>query len=329
MADILPLNLDQIPAPCWVSDDSGAIRDCNQRLSLWAQLKGCHPSAGDALSMSQWLTPASRIFFETHVWPTLRHDGAVTEIFAYWHVAGCRVGAYVSASRLQAGPDSRYLWLLFAAEDRQAYEAALLQAQQRAQAQAEQLREAHARLRTLNAQLQQQIRQTEQEARQLAELSATDALTGVGNRRSLQALSHALSARPDLDKPCSVLMIDVDHFKAINDRYGHARGDEVLVALAQRLKRCARQGDYVVRYGGEEFALVLPATDARQAQAIAERIHQEIARNRLAGLSVTVSIGVATATSPEADLYEVLQHADEALYRAKAAGRNTTVCHTA
>lgn len=321
------VTLNDIPAPCWVTDGQGMLRCHNARLAQWAGLADAGVQAGVALAMTDWLTPAGRIFFETHVWPTLRRDGAIVEVFAYWQPGGRRSGAYVSAKRLEHSAGPQYLWLLFAAEDRQAFEHALIQARQRAQSQAEQLQEAHARLRLLNGKLQQQIHQTEAEKRALNELATRDPLTGLGNRRSLQALSQALASRPTPRKPYAVLMIDIDHFKTINDRHGHARGDAVLASVAECLQRCARQGDTVVRYGGEEFTLVLPDADVSQALTVAARVHQQIARFRPGGLAVTVSIGVAASLSDDIDLYEVLRHADEALYAAKSQGRNTTVCH--
>lgn len=320
--------LSNIPAPCWVTDGQGVLRRYNARLAQWAGLPDPGAQGDVAVTMTDWLTPAGRIFFETHVWPTLRRDGVIVEIFSYWQPDGRRLGAYVSANRLEYHDvEPQYLWLLFAAEDRQAFEQALIQARQRAQSQAEQLQEAHERLRLLNGQLQRQIHQTEAENRYLAELANHDPLTGLGNRRSLQALAQALASRPAPRRPCAVLMIDIDHFKAINDQHGHARGDQILAEVAQCLRRSARQSDTVVRYGGEEFTLVLPEADISQALAVAARVHEEIARARPGGLAVTVSIGAATSLSDDADLYEVLQHADEALYAAKSQGRNTTFCH--
>jgi sigma-B regulation protein RsbU (phosphoserine phosphatase) len=320
--------LSDIPAPCWVTDGQGVLRRYNARLAEWAGLPDPGAQGDVAVTMTDWLTPAGRIFFETHVWPTLRRDGLIVEIFAYWQPGGRRSGAYVSAKRMEHDAEPQYLWLLFAAEDRQAFEQALIQARQRAQSQAEQLQEAHARLRLLNGQIQRQIHQTQAENRTLSELAAHDPLTGLGNRRSLQALSQALASRPAPRRPYAVLMIDIDHFKAINDQHGHARGDAVLAGVAECLRRCARQSDTVVRYGGEEFTLVLPDADVSQALVVAARAHEEIARARPGGLAVTVSIGAAAALSDDADLYEVLQHADEALYAAKSQGRNTTVCHS-
>lgn len=151
-----------------------------------------------------------------------------------------------------------------------------------------------------------------------------DALTRLASRHAFFEQARAIPEGTAL----ALLMVDIDHFKAINDQHGHARGDAVLAGVAECLRRCARQSDTVVRYGGEEFTLVLPDADVSQALVVAARAHEEIARARPGGLAVTVSIGAAAALSDDADLYEVMQHADEALYAAKSQGRNTTVCHS-
>lgn len=322
--------LSDIPAPCWVTDGQGVLRRYNARLAEWAGLPDPGAQGDVAVTMTDWLTPAGRIFFETHVWPTLRRDGLIVEIFAYWQPGGRRSGAYVSAKRMEHDAEPQYLWLLFAAEDRQAFEQALIQARQRAQSQAEQLQEAHARLRLLNGQLQRQIHQTQAENRTLSELAAHDPLTGLGNRRSLQALSQALASRPAPRRPYAVLMIDIDHFKAYNDRYGHSAGDECLRRVAQALAAGVRQADSLVaRWGGEEFAIILPGADGAQALAVADHLLAAVRACAIAHEAsqvasvVTLSIGVAVwSPGHEASQARLLAVADDALYHSKTTGRN-------
>lgn len=320
------MDLNDLPTPCWISDEQGVVVRYNQRLADWAGLPVLHDEAAPAIIFSQWLTAAGRIFFETHVWPSLRRDGAVTEVFAHWQPKGQRLGAYISAQALGQPPWSRYVWLLFGAQERQDFEHALIEARRRAQAQAEQLRDAHERLRALNEQLQRQIHRTQADNHALSALVAHDELTGLGNRRSLQGVAQTLAARPVPRRPFAVLMLDIDHFKQVNDRHGHVRGDAVLVDVARCLQRNARQSDVAIRYGGEEFALVLLDADLTQAQAVASRLREDVERTRPGQLPVTVSIGVAATQGPNDDLYEVLKRSDDALYRAKAGGRNTVVC---
>jgi len=160
----------------------------------------------------------------------------------------------------------------------------------------------------------------------LQRLALIDSLTGLANRGHFfhQAEQLLESAEPPA-LPVSALMIDVDHFKSINDEAGHAAGDTVLSAVAQILRDNIRAGDFIARYGGEEFAAMLPATDRDVALAIAERMRGAVAESselhRLAQRGVTISIGVAeTTTALPVD--PVMLAADRALYAAKAGGRN-------
>ncbi|MCW6512833.1 sensor domain-containing diguanylate cyclase [Lichenifustis flavocetrariae] len=169
---------------------------------------------------------------------------------------------------------------------------------------------------------------------ELARLSLTDGLTGLSNRRRFdEALPHAWSAAAHTGRPLSLLIVDADHFKRFNDRYGHQVGDDVLRGLARCLMSTVhRDEDLVCRLGGEEFALLLPETDLAGALRIAEKVHSEIAACRLwpvgigAG-AVTVSIGVASSDGgrrPHTTCNDLYRSADAALYEAKAAGRNQT-----
>ena len=165
----------------------------------------------------------------------------------------------------------------------------------------------------------------------LSELAATDGLTGLANRRTLdQRLALEWERARRSTEPLSVLMIDVDHFKAFNDRHGHQGGDEALRSVAQVIGRQIRRpADLAARYGGEEFAVILPHTDANGARRIAEHIRQGIQHlPPVAGDSepITVSIGLSTWDKrSSASLEELLLSADRALYEAKNSGRNRVV----
>ncbi|NUS37728.1 MAG: GGDEF domain-containing protein [Lysobacter sp.] len=163
--------------------------------------------------------------------------------------------------------------------------------------------------------------------RRLRELASTDPLTGVANRRSIELHGEAamLHARA-LGHPLSVLILDVDHFKRINDACGHLAGDQVLAQVARACQEAMRQHDRLGRIGGEEFLVVLPSTRLAQAHPIAERLREAVAAVSLDaignGLKVTASIGVAELQATDADLKALLQRADLALYAAKAQGRD-------
>ena len=155
----------------------------------------------------------------------------------------------------------------------------------------------------------------------------TDPRTGLLNSRAFdRALGEALEARKS-DESISVLMLDLDHFKDFNDRFGHPGGDEALRTFGNVLRSCMRDGDVAARYGGEEFAVLLPGVDADTARAIAERI-RERTESTVVSLApgqtarMTVSIGIATAPQAGLDWVTVLRIADDALYQSKTAGRN-------
>ena len=173
------------------------------------------------------------------------------------------------------------------------------------------------------------LMQKERADEETRRLATTDPLTGVFNRRTFIELAERELARSHRDAtPLSLMILDLDHFKQVNDTYGHLVGDEVLVAFTALVKDCARRGDLVVRYGGEEFCVLLPGTPLGAAGALAERIRTATATTALATrpMKITVSAGVtAYAGGPEAKLETLLARADEALYRAKHEGRDRVV----
>ena len=163
-----------------------------------------------------------------------------------------------------------------------------------------------------------------------AEIRANiDALTGLPNRRYLQEVLASVGPRRRAGDRLGALMIDLDHFKRLNDRYGHATGDRVLRSVGERISAAVRADDTPARYGGEEFAVLLRRADPQQAVEVAERIRSHIGDMPLRELGIgeplTVSIGVAVAESHVTDPTALLQSADEALYRAKRNGRDRVV----
>lgn len=162
---------------------------------------------------------------------------------------------------------------------------------------------------------------------ELERASRTDPLTQLANRRAFdEALRWTLLQAARRGQPCSLLLIDADHFKQVNDTFGHAVGDEVLVELARRVAARARGSDLVARWGGEELCALLPDTDAggalELAGALLEVVRGQPIATRAGPLRLTVSLGVATAAGIGVDPQELLRRADEALYRAKANGRD-------
>ncbi len=168
------------------------------------------------------------------------------------------------------------------------------------------------------------------------EMAVTDGLTGLHNRRYLErhlgTLVRQATAR---EKPLSVLILDIDHFKSINDTYGHAAGDEVLREFSRRVRKAVRGIDLACRLGGEEFVVAMPDTDAALALLVGERLRQKIAGEPFAtgeggvSINVTVSIGICSLTSPDDTADALVRRADAALYLAKREGRNRVVAAAA
>jgi diguanylate cyclase (GGDEF)-like protein len=165
----------------------------------------------------------------------------------------------------------------------------------------------------------------------LEEQATTDGLTGLVNHRTFQERFSTMLGRAERHEfPVSLLLTDIDHFKKINDTYGHPTGDEVLRRVAAILKASARKIDIGARYGGEEFAIVLESTDREGARQLAERIRQEIEQQTFpsakGNFKATLSIGVASYPDDAREKADIIARADQALYAAKHGGRNRTVC---
>lgn len=167
-----------------------------------------------------------------------------------------------------------------------------------------------------------QMRQHQAARLQAEQLARTDPLTGLFNRRAFFDVSDSIwSTAVRNHRPISVVLLDIDHFKRINDQHGHASGDLVLIAVSKLLAQTARHGDVCVRWGGEEFLLLLPETANAQAAHLAERLREQVERLKPAGLSITISLGVAER-SQHYSLDSLINVADQRLYGAKDAGRN-------
>ncbi len=163
------------------------------------------------------------------------------------------------------------------------------------------------------------------------ELAVTDDLTGLYNRRYLESHLDALLVKAkERGKPLSLTMVDIDHFKAVNDDHGHDAGDAVLAEFAERLQRGVRGVDLACRYGGEEFVILMPDTGDAFAALVAERVRQEVAEEafRIGGeaeLNITASFGVASLAREAETGAQLLKRADKALYQAKEQGRNRVI----
>ena len=166
---------------------------------------------------------------------------------------------------------------------------------------------------------------------QTKKLAVTDGLTGISNRPNMeQSLLSEFERSKRYNSPLSVVLLDIDHFKHVNDSYGHQKGDEILVTFASVLKKFCRANDTAARYGGEEFLMILPQSNAQGAFKIAERVREEIMKMSFVGndskFSVTTSCGVAELNRDYMkNTDQLINVADNAMYEAKNSGRNKTI----
>lgn len=324
-------HLDLLPSPVLVTDAQGHIVTANQDLLA---LVGGTVGSWCGRYMDSFLPAPSRIFLQTHVWPLMLRNGTVHELYLHLNnAAGERVPVMVNGRRGHWDEQECIFWVFFVALERSRFEAELVEARGRAQRLATELSHANAELRSIHQQLSQHTQSVESQNRELSALSLTDPLTRVGNRRALEHAVEQWQLQSELGTPAALLMVDVDHFKRVNDTCGHDEGDRVLQELARQLQASKRGSDVVVRYGGEEFALWLPGAGPDGASAIAQRVHALVRDVKVIQKSITVSIGVSCGQQTLHQgrdmvfLTRLLNQADQALYRAKTAGRNRTEWH--
>ncbi len=168
------------------------------------------------------------------------------------------------------------------------------------------------------------------------EMAVKDPLTGLNNRRYFDTHTQNLLNKASVaGKPLSLIIIDIDHFKLVNDTYGHQAGDDVLIGFAERIKKTVRSKDLACRFGGEEFIIAMPDTDSELAYVVADRMRREIAEHPFVidggaqQIAVTISAGIASLEGSEDTIETMLKRADEALYMAKRNGRNQVISDAA
>ena len=181
--------------------------------------------------------------------------------------------------------------------------------------------------------LQQEVEARKKAEKQMMQLAATDHLTGVLNRRAFdEKATKEIQRAIRYQRPLAVILLDLDHFKEVNDQYGHQCGDRVLVELANLIQPCLRSIDSLCRHGGEEFIILLPETGEDEAHFLAERLRKEIEKKIIfsdnSTFSITASFGVASWAQEDKDILPSIHRADKALYKAKEAGRNLVFLYT-
>lgn len=208
-------------------------------------------------------------------------------------------------------------------QELQAAHEALQSTHEQMNQQAKELSAMNQELIAMQSELETSYRQLEIANRHLEQQATTDPMTGLANHRMFQQSLRTLVAQVQRhEQPLALMMLDVDHFKGYNDTYGHPAGDEVLRIIGSLLRKSVRTGDIPTRYGGEEFAILLPHTELDAAREVAERVRLAVEKYTFPNRAVTVSIGLASLYLHANDAASLVQAADEALYQAKAQGRN-------
>lgn len=270
------------------------------------------------------LSVASRLLFQTHLFPLLKLHGKMDEIYLSLRSKdGDDVPVLMNAIRNERNKKIFNDCILMPVRRRNEYEDPILRLKKAAE-------EATSLINKVNASLEETGKALDEKQTELLEantrletLATTDELTGLKNHRAFQEnLSDQIALAERMLTPLSLLIIDVDYFKSINDTFGHPVGDRYLRTIADILQNNSRDVDFVARYGGEEFAILLPNTNQLSAMLVAEKLRKAIEAEPWVEKPVTASFGVSTLSGDIRDKEQLIYLADRALYISKARGRN-------
>lgn len=269
------------------------------------------------------MSTANKLIFHSYFYPYINLNGHVDELFINLKSNdGQSIPYLLNGRRLESEGVEIIDCILMPMAKRIDYELELRSAKKQIEAAYWEKDQALAELEQIHLEIKHKQAELVEMNAVLVELSFTDKLTGLKNRRFLQEqLEAQIEEYNSNQKPFSLCMIDIDHFKNVNDRYGHLMGDYVLEKFASILKSQSRKEDIITRYGGEEFVLLLPSTETSEAIIIADNLRESIAHSPWEIGQITASIGVATFTPTDSDA-TILQKADQALYASKEQGRN-------
>ncbi|MBZ5199946.1 diguanylate cyclase [Planomicrobium chinense] len=263
------------------------------------------------------LTVASRVYFQTYFMPSITLHGRVDEMFLTVKSAAGPVPVLMNTVKRNGFYECALIPMTIRGE----YEKELLLAKRNAEKINQETAEAYSKLQNLLAEVEQKQLELEELNANLLQMTTTDPLTGLKNRRYLEEMMSEMAGQAEAGRPLSLLVIDIDFFKRINDTCGHQTGDAVLQELAWKLLNEANGLGTAARMGGEEFVIVLPGVGKRKAQEFAEKLRGKIEHGEWLHVAITVSIGVA-AYEPGDNADLLFARADQALYASKNAGRN-------
>jgi len=316
-----------LTAPCglMITSASGEVVAANQRLHDWL---GVPALAGEALE--DWLTASARTLLHWHVVAQLEQAGQAEEVhLALKTAGGGEIPVLCGIERRGAAGQAQWHWALMPIRRKSRLERELIQARRTTERALQDKVAAVAELEALKTDLEVHRRELLEQNRHLEHWAYSDALTRLKNRRAFnETLAAWLKEAEDGESaPLTLALMDIDHFKAINDRHGHPEGDRILEQLAGLMRATFRDHDAIFRVGGEEFAVLLPEADARQACSAMERLRRTVAAHAWSiDADVTLSVGLADRQAHDG-FDSLFVRADHALYRAKRHGRNRIECH--
>lgn len=279
-----------------IVDSKRGITFCNKHV---LHLIECKKEELYRMSLSDIFTKASNIFIDSYVYPLLINEFFAEEIqLTIISSKGERIPVVVNIN-FNEEHHTTY-WSFFCCKNRDKLYQELIQTKEL----------------------------LEKKGQELLEMATIDPLTGLLNRRELDnRVTKILSQAKRNKSSVTLIIIDIDFFKNINDKHGHAFGDDVLQGLAKILLNNRREHDIIARFGGEEFILVLPDVNKRNALKLAEIIRTDVQKTKLKDINITVSIGVSITTDNKYEFDILFKEADSALYRAKDQGRNRTIVY--
>lgn len=275
------------------------------------------------------MSTANKLIFHSYFYPFINLDGHVDELFlSLKDSQGQSIPFILNGRRLEVDGVEMIDCILVQMGKRIDYEMELRSAKKQIESAYWEKDQALAKLKQIHMEIEQKQSELMEYNAILMELSVTDKLTGLKNRRYFQEkLDEHILRFAQTGQPCSIFIIDIDHFKKVNDAWGHQAGDDVLKELADILNLHTHTEGIVARLGGEEFVLILPDTDVTESKVKAEELRLAVSRFAWKTVRITVSIGIATISSTDSDS-TLLKKADQALYASKENGRNR-VTHAA
>lgn len=309
-------------APCGYLSlaDDGTILTINETL---LQLLGCNFSEVKGSHVNSILTVPSQLFYQLYFFPMISLHKKVDEMYLTLKSESAQeIPVLINALRKERSGIQINNIIITQMHRRYEYEQQLLEAKKVSEKARRIKSETIAELNQLQKDLECKQKELEELNAQLRIVAATDGLTGLKNRRSFQEdLAANIAESKNTAQPLSLVLLDIDYFKKVNDTFGHLTGDRVLRKLAQHLEVICGEGNIAARYGGEEFALILPRMDEWGALIFAERIRSSVESTFREETPITISIGITTMK--HGDTETTLQsRADQALYSSKNGGRN-------